>query len=239
MTRADAGKPRLTRRDLATLEWLEDMRAIYETDLAVLLGRLDGRHPVSPTAVRKTIRRWAELGLARAEKAFAHEPRFVWLTNEGARLVGAEHWREPGWAVLRHTALVARVRLWLERRGLAGQPVTEWFSERRWRQMYQEAVRVGAHVPDGVATTPDDVFAIEVELSDKGPTKTLSTAVRLTQAYPNVVYVVPGQSQTARTVQTALNKELQRIRRTGDGKVGVLELPMSIREEDEANAGTE
>ncbi len=90
-----------------------------------------------------------------------------------------------------------------------------------------------------MATTPDDAVAIEVELSDKGPTKTLGIAVRLTQSYPNVVYIVPGQSQTSRTVRGALDKELAHTWRKGDGKVGVLELPTSIREGDEVSAGTE
>lgn len=228
MARADAGKPRLTQRDLDALEWLESMRAIYESDLAVLLGRMDGRDPVSPTAVRKTIRRWSALGLARAEKAFTKVPRFVWPTTEGARLVGATSWTEPGWAVLRHTALISRVRLWLEDRGLGGQPVDDWISERRWRQRNQEAVRAGKHVPDGIAISGGAEHAIEVELSDKGPGKTLSTAVQLTRGHSDVIYVVPGQSQTARTVRGVLDKELKDKWRKGDGKITVLELPGDI-----------
>lgn len=228
MTRADAGRPRLTQRDLNAFEWLEEMRAIYETDLAVLLGRLSGRSPVSPTAVRKTIRRWSELGLAKAEKVFTRVPRFVWLTGDGARLVGASSWTEPGWGVMRHTALVSRVRLWLEVRGLGGSPVDEWISERRWRQRHRDAIRAGAHVPDGVAMAGGEKNAIEVELSDKGPGKTLATVVQLTRGYPQVIYVVPGQSQTARTVRTTLDQELRQKWRQGDGKVTVLELPDDI-----------
>jgi len=228
MARADAGKPRLSQRDLDALEWLEEMRAVYESDLAILLGNLDGRGPVSPTAVRKTIRRWSSLGVAKAEKVLARVPRFVWPTNEGARLVGAQHWTEPGWAILRHTALVSRVRLWLERRGIAGQTVDEWISERRWRQRHQEAVRAGKHVPDAIAMAGGEEHAIEVELSDKGPSKTLSTAVQLTRGHQHVIYIIPAHSQTARTVQGALDQVLRDKWRKGDGNIGVLELPGDI-----------
>src|SRR5699024_7042605 len=117
---------------------------------------------------------WVKLGVAQAQKVFAHEPRCVWLTGDGARLVGARSWTEPGWAVMRHTALVSRVRLWLEVRGLGGQPVDEWISERRWRQRNQDAIRAGKHVPDGIAMAGGEEHAIEVELSTKGPSKTLS-----------------------------------------------------------------
>lgn len=234
--RSDSGRPRLTRRDLQALAWLEEMRAVYETDLAVLLGRLSSGEAVSVAAARAVVRRWEALGLARAEKVFAHEARFVWLTLDGARLVAnAVNWKEPGWGVMRHTAMVARVRLWLEQRGLGpeGQrsPVTDWTSERRWRQAHLEAVRAGTHVPDGIAHTEDGrAVPVEVELSDKGPTRALEIAVRLTTTHETVVYVVPAGTQTERTVRGALDEASRRIRRQGDGHVGILALPTELQE---------
>lgn len=227
MTRADAGVPRMTRRDLAVLEWLEEMRVIYEPDLAELLGRLSGRDQrVSPTAVRTALRRWRSLDVAKSEKLFAHEPRLIWLTEKGSALVGSGvRYREPGTGILRHTALISRVRLWLEQRGLGGQPVVQWTSERQWRREHQAAVRGGAHVPDGIAVTPDGTeYAIEVEISDKGPSRTMTIAVQLTTAYQNVVYIVPGHSQTARTVRGALEEASRTYRRDGDGKVSIIEM---------------
>ncbi len=218
----------MTSRDVAALEWLEDMRVVYETDLAVLLARLSGRDDaVSPSAVRSAIQRWRKLSLVSASKLFAGEPRMVWLTETGASVAGAVRWREPGVGVLRHTALVARVRLWLEQRGLAGQDVAEWVSERRWRQQHPDAVRHGAHVPDGLAVTEDgQTYAIEVEVSDKGPGRAMEIAMKLTQTYARVVYVVPGETQTARTVRGALERALSTMRNVvGDGQVSILELP--------------
>src|SRR5699024_4811375 len=104
----------------------------------------------------------------------------------------------------------------------------EWISERRWRQRNQDAIRVGKHVPDGIAMAGGEEHAIEVELSTKGPSKTLSTAVELTRGHHYVIYIVPGQSQTARTLQSALDKALREKWRKGDGKISVLELPEDI-----------
>lgn len=228
MTRTDAGKPRLTARDLEALELLEDMRALWEPEVALLLGSLSGRSDaVSATSVRTALRRWAKLGLVQVNKLYAHEPRLVWLTEEGARMAGARNWREPGMAVLRHTAEVARVRMWLEARGIAGQEVVSWMSERRWRQQHPDAIRHGAHVPDGIARTADGAeYAIEVELSDKGPGRTMEVAMRLTQSYSRVIYIVPAETQTARTVRGALEKAAQTMRSAvGEGQVHIMELP--------------
>lgn len=227
--RSDAGLPRLTRRDLDALSWLEEMRSMYERDLAVLLGKLAGSEVLSLAATRAVVRRWARLDVARAVKVMAHESRYVWLTGQGAALLGVEHWKEPGWAHQRHTCVVAAVRLWLERRGLADQAVTGWTSERRWRQSHVEAVRGGTHVPDGLAHLADGrVLPVEVELADKGPSRTLEIAVRLTSSYEQVLYVVVAETQTARTVRGALDSMTRQVARPEDGKVSILELPADM-----------
>jgi len=116
--------------------------------------------------------------------------------------------------------------MWLDVRGIAGHPVMSWISERSWRQQHIEAIRHGAHVPDGVAVTASGQYAIEVELSDKGPGRTLETALRLTQAYPYVIYMVPAETQTARTVRGAVEQAAQRMSSTtGEGQIHIMEIP--------------
>lgn len=223
MTRADAGIPRLTARDERALAWLEDMRVIAEPELAVLLGWLAGRGPVSATPVRTAIRRWHKLGLVKVEKLYTGAPRMIWLTSEGAGVVGARGWREPGRGVQRHTAEVARVRLWLEQRGIAGQRVTSWISERVWRQGHRRMIEQGQHVPDGVAVTEDGTqYAIEVELSDKGPGRTAAITQELTKTFSHVIYLVPAQSAAARQARKALE---QASHLAGSGRAHVMELP--------------
>lgn len=231
--RSDRGQPRLTRRDLEALAWLEEMRAVYETDLAVLLGRLAGRDPLSKSATWSAVGRWEKLGLARARKYLADEPRFVWLTLDGARLVAnAQGWKEPGWGILRHTALVARTRLHVERsEQRKGTPIQEWISERRWRQSHTDAVRAGAHVPDAVIVEHDGSrTGVEVELSDKGPARALRIASELAGTYPRVLYVVQQGTQTARTAKAAADEALQRQARRGAqlGTFQTLQLPEEV-----------
>ena len=220
--------PRLTGRDLSALAYLEEMRAMWEPDVAVLLGRLSGRGPVSPTSVRTALRRWSKLGMVQVSKLYAHQPRLVWLTSQGYAMTGGTGtWREPGPGVLRHTAEVARMRSWIEDRGIAGQKVVEWVSERRWRQEHAEAVRQGAHVPDAVAVVEDGtVWALEVELSSKTPGRTLDIAIMLTNAFPHVAYLVPEGSQAARTVRGSVAElAQQRGVSGGQGVMKVVEMP--------------
>lgn len=226
-TRADAGIPRLTPRDREMLELLADLRCMWEPDVAVLLGRLSGRGPVSASAVRSALRRWDKLQLVGAQKLYAGEPRLVWLKTAGARMADEQHWTEPGWAIMRHTAEVARIRLWLDKRGIAGQAVVRWTSERVWRRLYAQEIRAGAHVPDGVAQMADGtVYALEVELSDKGPKRSMEIALALTRQFDQVIYFVPAGTQTARSVRGALERAVDERRvAIGEGTVHVLEVP--------------
>src|SRR5690606_41268904 len=92
--------PRLTGRDLSALAYLEEMRAMWEPDVAVLLGRLSGRGPVSPTSVRTALRRGSKLGMVQVSKLYAHQPRLVGLTSQGYAMTGgtgSSGERRGGW----------------------------------------------------------------------------------------------------------------------------------------------
>lgn len=48
--------------------WLADMKALYETDLAVLVGRTQGSGRLGASAVRMLVSRWQRAGLAEARE---------------------------------------------------------------------------------------------------------------------------------------------------------------------------
>src|SRR5436305_8186392 len=84
--RSDAGSTRLGPRDVQAIMWLEDMRAVSEPDLAVLLGRLSNppRGPLSAGAVAAVVARWRRERLAQSRRVYVSVPPYVWLTAEGA-----------------------------------------------------------------------------------------------------------------------------------------------------------
>ena len=214
--RSDAGSTRLGPRDVQAIMWLEDMRAISEPDLAVLLGRLSNppRGPLSPGAAAAVLARWRRHHLAQARRIYVNTPSYVWLTAEGARLAGAGQWTEPGWSALPHAAAVARTRLWLEGSPADRFRAESWLSERRFRAERVPLQRPGESVlvPDAEITCGDGVTAaVEVELSAKSPNRTLAKVLRLTgPAYDRVIYVVPADTLTERVVRTAVAEAADR-----------------------------
>jgi hypothetical protein len=214
--RSDAGSTRLGPRDIQALIWLEDMRAITEPDLAVLLGRLSNppRGPLSAGATGAVVTRWRRQHLAQTRRVYVSTPPYVWVTAEGARLAGAGQWTEPGWTTLPHAAAVARTRLWLEACPAARLRADSWLSERRFRQERVPFQQPGESVlvPDAEIVCGDGVTAaVEVELSPKSAARTLAKVLRLTgPAYDRVIYVVPAGSQTERVVKTAVMEAADR-----------------------------
>lgn len=201
--RADAGRPRQQPRDVQSLAWLADMRAAFEPDVGVLLGRLAGRGPLSVAATQDVVRRWRDLGVADARPYIAGWPRIVTVTSRGYALAGITS-QAPGYTRIAHTALVARCRLWVE--GL--QPEALWTSE---RALIEEAGgiramsrRVGLHTPDAVVHVGDDVAAIEVEATRK-PVPRLRKILALLlndDAYTSVRYYC-ATPEVARAVEAA------------------------------------
>lgn len=222
--RADAGITRFTSRDVRALVWLTNMRAISERDLSTLLARLSGRaQPLGVHATRDVVDRWRRAGVVVRRRVFAHTPPYVWVTLDGARLAGgAEHWNEPTWSVLPHLSAVARARLLLERQG------DEWISEREWRIENDRAIKSGGvHVPDGELVTGGKRYAVEVELTDKGKTRTRKIVDQIAVQWPDgLLYVVP-EGQAARTVRQAVTEVERENQERGirGGRVEVLDLP--------------
>ena len=113
-------------------------------------------------------------------------------------MMGEDTWRDVGETTSIHQAEVSRVRMWLDAQQNPGGmgPVTEWESERRFRQ--RSADQFGArgrqiHVPDGVATFGDGTrAAIEVELSRKQYVRLVEIVERLRVAYKLAVYAIPA-----------------------------------------------
>ncbi len=238
--RRDAGQVRLTVRDMAALAWLSDMKAIYETDLSVLVSRLPpapgavaGYRP-SARAVRFLVTRWQRANVADVRRLIANRPRIVRLTATGAALVAVSGFRETAEVTAYHQCEVSRLRLHLE----ANQSpslgrLTEWESERAFRadldalgltRKGPERERAAVHVPDGVATYESgDRVAVEVERAVKAPARLARIVEQLLTDYPVTLYAVANnQIRTAvLAAEKAARANLGR-RQVSVDRVGVL-----------------
>lgn len=206
--RSDAGTVRLTDRDIEVFRWLSDMKAMYESDLAVLFMRVAGTAPGSE-AIRAVIRRWERAGYARAQKLLVGQPRIVWLLSPGAMIVGEESWRETAAQTSIHQAEVAHVRLWMEGRQWPSGPVVGWESERRLRQeagFKAKSQGRPQHFPDAIATFEDRMRgAIEVERSPKELGRVRDIVSRLISTYSLTIYAIPeGTNEWERTRMDAI-----------------------------------
>jgi endonuclease YncB( thermonuclease family) len=241
-TRSDAGTVRLTVRDLAALAWLADMKAIYETDLAVLLARVSDRQRSGLRAARYVLSRWQRAGVAEARKLVAGRPRIVRLSARGAALVDVAGFRETAEVTAYHQCEVSRLRLWLEARPspTLGQ-LTHWESERMFRADLDalglarrgERGRDRVHVPDGVATyASGDRVAVEVERSVKAPVRLAGILEQLMTDYPVTLYAVAsGEVRRAVTnAERAARRSLAQRQLSADriGAVSIIDLPEEL-----------
>jgi hypothetical protein len=246
--RSDAGTVRLTGRDLAALGWLADMKAIYEADLGVLVGRypapadaVSGHRP-SPRAVRFLLARWQRVGVAEVRRLIADRPRIVRLTRAGASLVGVTGFRETAEITAYHQCEVSRLRLVLEGRPSPSLGVlTHWESERMFRadldalglSRRSETGRESVHVPDGVATYANGVrVAVEVERSVKAPARLVRIVEQLLTDYPVTLYAVAG-NEIRRAVlagERAARRALTQRQLSADrvGALSVIDLPTGV-----------
>lgn len=190
--RSDKGTVRLTPRDLQAFSWLADMKAIYETDLAVLLGRMNDREPLSASATRQMVDRWrrAERPYVDARRIFAGQPRVVMLLPAAGKLIVDETFKTPALWTAYHACEVSRVRLWIERNP-EWQNVAEWTSEHRLRTALpkREKGSESEHIPDGVVTFENgSTVAVEVERTAKNDKRLREILVRLTARYQDTIY---------------------------------------------------
>lgn len=187
--RSDAGTIRLMPRDIQALTFIEDMRAIYDSDLAILLERIGGR-AVGLDACRAVVRRWERLGLATSARILVGGPRVIQVTQAGARLVAGDVSVTPvAVSQIEHTCLVARLRLVYE----AEHAGVRWTSERRlirdgWTRILTDGTSRtdpwSGHRPDAIATSADSAGvelheAVEVELHAKSGTITDEIVTKL------------------------------------------------------------
>lgn len=210
--RSDIGAVRLTARDMAAIAWIEDMRAISEDDLGVLLGKLSGKRPIAVTGVRPIVKRWEALGLAEARRVLAGQPRMVTLAAKGAGLVApGRPFTAPAWTQLTHTLAVSRARLMLEH---DHQGFEEWISEKRWKRENESVWKAGGHVPDAEATVRHrdqtrHPWVIEVELAAKSVSRTERIMSRIlpSKTLGGLIYVVDTDA-TERVVKAAYEQAL-------------------------------
>lgn len=221
MARSDKGSIKLQERDLAALRWLVDMRAAYESDLAVLLGRLrdDGPRRLSDSTTRALVARWERAELAVPKRLLAKRPRIVSATRGAARLAGeATTWHDPALWTAVHGVEVAHLRLWLESPGERMHDGTElhpepdaWVSERSLRQFAlggrsaKERKGKQPHLPDAELVTDAGRWAIELERTAKNPDRLRDIVQELVTSgrYQRVVYYVPRDGAIAAHVEKA------------------------------------
>lgn len=206
--RSDIGAVRLTARDMAAIAWIEDMRAISEDDLGVLLGKLSGKRPIAVTGVRPIVKRWQALGLAEARRVLANQPRMVTLTSKGAAMVApGRTFTPPAWTQLTHTLMVSRARLMLGH--MFPTQIEDWVSEKRWKRENERAWKAGAHVPDGELTIrykdgTCQPWVMEVELAAKSVSRTTKIIDRImTDPELGGVFYMVDTDETERVVKAA------------------------------------
>jgi hypothetical protein len=167
---ADEGTERATTpRDLQLLRFIGEM---YGVPLAVF-GDLVARY--SPQRVRPesqaTLARRHALRLERLGFAGRHRRlgrRWVFPTAQGLHQAGLPFGpAEPALWKLEHTAVVAKLRMYLER----AYPGSAWESERWIRYRYRQA-GIKGRIPDGLLAMPSgSQAAVEVELTRKGQSR--------------------------------------------------------------------
>ena len=170
----------------------------------MLLGEMYGapydllasRLGVNETRLRGIIARWHKAGYADSNR-MGSGPSWAWLTSAGMDLVGYS-WEAgpPKVARLAHIRAVLASRLWMESSPQWEHGITVWRNERELRAGGPNQDR-RAHVADAevwwpaTAAAPEETWAVEVELTPKGATKTAEVIAGLLtgQKYTRVMYL--------------------------------------------------
>jgi hypothetical protein len=198
--RSDKGALRFTPRDERVLRWIGEMMVVREDQLQVLLGRDAQRATqqsglVALGTVARVITRWEKAGLVGVDRAFAHTPRYVWLTLKAQRDVGLPYKKtfEPERkALLRHYYYVNQARLYVEAK--FGDTVA-WVSE---RELFRRKEHIDGHYVDGLVEFADGgVTAVEVEATVKPVVRTRTTMLALAEHYDTVTYFVLRSTRTS------------------------------------------
>jgi hypothetical protein len=198
--RSDAGKVRLTPRDLDALTLTAEQYAAPYDLLAATLG-------VTESRTRGITARWRMAGLAETGVLSAG-PAWCWPTPEGIRHTG-HPWRaeQPPMSRLAHIRAVLATRAAMESGPAWQRWHAQWTSERHLRAD-TPGVGTAGHVPDAEVTWPaidgspraGEQWAIEVELTPKPHhrTQTILSGL-LAQPYARILYLCAPQALTVIT----------------------------------------
>lgn len=214
-TRADTG-PRLIDRDIKALEWIAQQYAVTIDHLAILLARQiePGQYKQTPKEagrltekrVMAIIKRWEQLGLIEKKWIIHGEPCWVWLTNEGLRVVqeqiGELRPYAPTPGKLNHLYQVNVTRLFVE----AKRPDAEWIGEREIRSNQKVQPGKRLHTPDAIVKTNNHTIALEIELTTKTYDRLdkILLELALNADYYTVWYFCKGRAYTI--VKTSIEK---------------------------------
>jgi hypothetical protein len=173
--------------------WIGEMMVIRLDHLQRLLKKYSPRttegERVAKSTAREVVGRWYDWNgqqLVDYATLLPGEEQYVWLTQEGQRLLQLPYRKTFSGSTdrLRHYYMVNEARLALEEM-YAGEPFI-WLSE-RYLERTKEFV-IGEHVADGVVVLGEERAAVEVELSLKSKERLISILRALAAMYPNVWY---------------------------------------------------
>jgi hypothetical protein len=189
--RSDAGRVRLSGRDVAGLMLVAEQYAAQYDLLAAALG-------VQPARLRGIVARWRNAGLVQTG-TLGPGPAWCWLTSAGMSACGLSYpARPPALSRLAHVRAVLAVRLWLEGGQAYGEGRAWWRSERKIRAALPSNAGA-AHVADAEIVWPSldgsgyagQTWAVEVELTPKPAARTsrIMTGLLARRGYDQVVYL--------------------------------------------------
>ena len=231
-SRADKGKPQLTRRDLDVLQIIGEQTAYRFDQLQGLLARHPMTHSADPAFLSETrtavmIRRWQRLGLVDYHKILHEESGWIWLTTKGiAHLQLPVRFHEPFYGDLSHLYWINETRALIED-SYGAAPGFCWESEcliraTRERLLAQQKQDPQVdfwlpleyqcpHRPDGLLRyqvgqeASEHVTAIEVELSHKTYSAWKKIFLELIRHHHEVQYYVHS------AVEASLSKAVDRF----------------------------
>ena len=150
----------LSLRDIGVVIFIAEAGAVSLSTLSKVLEE-KFKTPIEARGLRALAYRLVEYGLIKKERILAETGSILWPTTEALKLAGftvsrGERTDRPSLASLRHSLILAEVRLMYEIKG------AKWTCERALRSDFSD------HLPDGLATFPEgNEVLIELELTAK------------------------------------------------------------------------
>ena len=192
----------LSHRDLGVAIFIAEAGAVRLSTLARVLERRF-QTPLEPRGVRALGQRLVKHGLAHKERIL-EGPAILYPTKEALKLAGfrvgrGERINKPALVSLRHSLILAEVRLMYEFKG------AKWTCERALREDFRD------HLPDGLAEFPDRKVLIELELTGKESNRLQN--IILTNLHAGDYYLqywtTPESFNVVEKIRRSLPKELE------------------------------